>query len=221
MRAATLSALVAVASLALSACGSTPMREPMPMPVVAAPAPANGSIYQAGRNIALFEDAKARQVGDVLTVELVEKTDASKSASTNTSKDSSVGITPPTIAGRPVTVGGTEILDFSLGSENGFTGSGGSSQSNTLTGTLSVIVTQVLPNGNLVVRGEKRIALNQGWETVSVEGIVRPQDIEKDNSISSERIANATIRYGGKGVIDDANEMGWFARLFNSAFFPF
>ncbi len=213
------------AVLLLAACSSAPVvRDDYPLPpeVVETPAaPADGSIFHTGRNVALFEDSKARQVGDILTVLLVEKTDAKKSANTSTSKDSSVGVTSPTIAGRPVTAGGTEILNFDLGSEQAFAGGGDSTQSNALTGALSVVVTRVLPNGNMVVRGQKQIELNQGREMVSVEGIVRPVDIQPGNTVTSDRVANARIRYGGRGVIEDANSMGWLARFFNSAFFPF
>ncbi|TJY63315.1 flagellar basal body L-ring protein FlgH [Sinimarinibacterium sp. CAU 1509] len=186
-----------------------------PPPVIA-----DGSIYRADNNIVLFEDRKARQVGDILTILLVEKTDASKSANTSTSKGTSIGINPPTIAGRPVTVGGTEVLNFDVGTEQSFEGSGDSNQSNALSGSLSAMVTRVMPNGNLVISGQKQIALNQGSETVSVEGIVRPADIQPGNTVTSDRIANAKIKYGGKGVVDGANSMGLVARFFN-AFFPF
>ncbi len=201
----------------LAACSGGKVRpeEMAPLPVIA-----DGSIYRADNNIVLFEDRKARQVGDILTILLVERTDASKSANTSTSKGTSIGINPPTIAGRPVTVGGTEVLNFDVGTEQSFEGSGDSSQSNALSGSLSAMVTQVMPNGNLVIRGQKQIALNQGSETVSVEGIVRPADIQPGNTVTSDRIANAKIKYGGKGVVDGANSMGLVARFFN-AFFPF
>ncbi len=214
--------LLAVAVLA--ACSSAPVREPYPLPpeAVAMPAPAaNGSIYASAQNISLFEDRKARQVGDVLTVLLVEKTDAKKSAATNTKKDSSLSMPGPTLFGRPVTVGGTEVLDFDMGSQQAFNGGGGSSQSNALTGSVSVLVAQVLPNGNLVVRGEKQIDINRGSETVSIEGIVRPADIAFDNSVRSDRVANARIHYGGRGQVADANAQGWLGRFFNSSWFPF
>ncbi|WP_248679419.1 flagellar basal body L-ring protein FlgH [Sinimarinibacterium sp. CAU 1509] len=201
----------------LAACSGGKVRpeEMAPPPVIA-----DGSIYRADNNIVLFEDRKARQVGDILTILLVEKTDASKSANTSTSKGTSIGINPPTIAGRPVTVGGTEVLNFDVGTEQSFEGSGDSNQSNALSGSLSAMVTRVMPNGNLVISGQKQIALNQGSETVSVEGIVRPADIQPGNTVTSDRIANAKIKYGGKGVVDGANSMGLVARFFN-AFFPF
>lgn len=216
--------LVVLCTLALAGCASSPQRDPYELPpeaVMEPEAPADGSIFQSGRNIALFEDRKARQIGDVLTVLLVEKTDAKKAAATNTSKETSVGLEGPTMLGRPVTIGGTEILNFDVGMGQSFTGAGGSTQSNALSGSVSVLITRVLPNGNLVVRGEKQLALNQGSEMVAIEGIVRPADIGADNTVRSDRVANARIHYGGKGAVADASAQGWLTRIFNSAWFPF
>lgn len=212
--------LAAAGTLLLGACAST---APAPAPIAMAPVavPSDGAIYRAGGDIVLFQDRKARLVGDVLTVQLVERTDAKKSANTTTAKSTDIDIASPTIAGRPVTVGGTPVGAFGFNNVQGFTGSGGSTQSNALSGSLSAVVTQVLPNGNMVIRGEKYLALNQGSERVSVEGIVRPEDIGADNVVASTRIANAKILYGGRGVMNDANSQGWLARFFNSPFFPF
>lgn len=216
--------LAVLCVLALGGCAAQAQRDPYELPpeAVAEPEPsADGSIFQAGHNIALFEDRKARQIGDVLTVLLVEKTDAKKAAATNTSKETSVGIEGPTMFGRPVTIGGTEVLNFDVGTEQSFNGSGGSTQSNALTGSVTVLITRVLPNGNLVVRGEKQLALSQGSETVAIEGIVRPADVGADNTVRSDRVANARIRYGGKGAVADASAQGWVGRFFNSPWFPF
>ncbi len=210
--------------LGLAACSSAPVREDYPLPaeaVAAAPAPVDGSIYSSAQNMALFEDRKARQVGDILTVLLVEKTDAKKSAAANASKETSMGMEGPTMFGRPVTAGGTEVLNFDIGSEQSFSGTGGATQSNALSGSVTVLVTRVLPNGNLVVRGEKQIELNQGSETVSLEGIVRAADIGADNTVRSDRVANARIHYGGQGAVADASAAGWLARFFLSALWPF
>ncbi|MEQ1439350.1 flagellar basal body L-ring protein FlgH [Fontimonas sp. SYSU GA230001] len=217
-------AVLVLCVLALAGCAGAPKRDPYELPpeAVAEPqAPTDGSIFQAAHNIALFEDRKARQVGDVLTVLLVEKTDAKKAAATNTSKETSVGINGPTLFGRPVTIGGTEVLNFDVGADQSFKGAGGSTQSNALTGSVTVLITRVLPNGNLVVRGEKQLALNQGVETVSIEGIVRPADVGADNTVRSDRVANARIQYGGKGAVADASAQGWLGRFFNTPWFPF
>lgn len=190
---------------------------PEPQPACAS---VNGSIYQCHSNRFLFEDLKARRIGDVLTVVLQENTNANKSASTSTSKDSGVSVAPPTIFGRGVTSNGRNILESEIGSSSSFSGTGGSSQSNSLNGSVTVSVVQVLPNGNLVVRGEKTLTLNQGSEVVQVTGIVRPTDITADNSINSTQIADARITYSGRGIVADSNAAGWATRFFHSKWWP-
>jgi flagellar L-ring protein FlgH len=212
------------ALLALGGCVTMP-REPdysatWPEEPPAATA-GNGAIYQVGHDIALFENAVARRVGDTLTVRLNENTNASKSSSTTTSKSTAAEIAGPTVAGRPVTVNGVEVLSGGMNSDTSFDGQGGSSQSNKLTGDISVTVAQRLPNGNLLIRGQKWIAINQGKEYVRIQGIVRPIDIDPDNSISSLKVADAMISYGGKGALADANAPGLLARFFNSKWMPF
>lgn len=181
----------------------------------------NGAIYQTGHDIALFENSVARRIGDTLTIRLNESTNASKSSSTTTKKASSAEISGPTVAGRPVTVNGVEVLSGGMDSETAFDGQGDSSQSNKLSGEITVTVAQRLANGNLLVRGQKWIAINQGKEYVRVQGIVRPIDIDPDNSISSLKVADAMISYGGKGTLADANAPGLLARFFNSKWMPF
>lgn len=182
---------------------------------------AGGSIYQASTSLALFEDQKARRVGDILTINLVEATNATKSSSTSTSKSTEANITNPTVLGYNVTRDGVPILSGNLGGEQEFEGAGDSSQSNRLEGSVSVVVVDRMPNGYLLVRGEKWLTLNQGKEFVRVSGIVRPVDILADNSISSEKVANARIEYAGRGPLNDANQMSWLARFFNSPWLPF
>jgi flagellar L-ring protein precursor FlgH len=182
---------------------------------------AGGSIYSADRNIALFENAVARNVGDIVTIRLVERTAASKSASTTTSKATSASLPGPTIAGRPVTVTGTPVLETSVENEATFDGAGASNQSNRLDGNVTVTVVRRLPNGNLLVRGEKWLTLNQGREVVRLQGVIRPIDIEPDNTIPSSKVANAVISYAGRGPIANANAPGLLARFFNSPWLPF
>ncbi|HLS82555.1 MAG TPA: flagellar basal body L-ring protein FlgH [Steroidobacter sp.] len=216
--------MLAVAALALSACVSAPPEpdysatwpEPPPSPTLA-----NGAIYQVGHDIALFENAVARRVGDTLTIRLNERTNASKSSSTTTRKSTSASLPGPTIAGRPVTVHGTEVLTMGVDNQTEFDGEGGSSQSNRLEGDITVTVAQRLANGNLLVRGQKWITINQGSEYVRIQGVVRPIDIAPDNSISSLKVADAQIAYGGKGALADANRPGLLARFFNLPFMPF
>ena len=126
-----------------------------------------------------------------------------------------------TIAGRPVTVNGTPILEMSVDNENAFDGSGDSSQSNRLTGDITVAVVRQMSNGNLLVRGQKWININTGREFVRVEGIVRPSDIAPDNSVVSWKVADAYISYGGQGTVANAAKPGWLYRFFNSPRTPF
>ncbi len=207
-------------SLLLSGCSLLPQsREPewdVPMAVVEAPPPQSGSLYREGVSLALFDDRKAARVGDLLTVLLVESIDASKSSSTNTQKDSTVTATTPTVLGRPITSNGLPLFDGSLGSSSGFSGSGESTQSNSLDGSVSVTVVGRQANGNLLIQGRKKIELNQGSEYVSIAGIVRPEDITTNNTVNSDRIAQARITYSGRGPVNDANRMGFIMRFFNS-----
>jgi flagellar L-ring protein precursor FlgH len=184
-------------------------------------AQANGAIYQAGHDVALFENAVARRVCDTLTIRLNERTNASKSSTTSTSKSTNIDLPGPIIAGRPVTANGTEILSASVDNNAEFDGEGASTQSNRLEGDITVTVAQRLSNGNLLVRGQKWISINQGQEYVRIQGIVRPIDIDPDNTISSLKVADAMIAYGGKGALANANSPGLLARFFNLPFLPF
>jgi flagellar L-ring protein precursor FlgH len=209
---------------ALTACVSHPHEPdyratwPEELPTAAQ---ANGAIYQAGHDVALFENAVARRVGDTLTIRLNERTNASKSSTTSTSKSTNIDMPGPIIAGRPVTANGVEILNTQVDNHSEFDGEGASTQSNRLEGDISVTVAQRLSNGNLLVRGQKWISINQGQEYVRIQGIVRPIDIDPDNSISSLRVADAMIAYGGKGALANANSPGLLARFFNLPFLPF
>ena len=212
------------AVFALAGC-VTPPKEPdysatWPEPPPAAEQ-ANGAIYQVGHDVALFENAVARRVGDTLTIRLNENTNASKSSSTSTSKSTSIELPGPTIGGRGVTVHGTPILNTEVDNSSSFDGAGDSQQSNRLVGGITVTVAQRLPNGNLLVRGQKWITINQGREYVRIQGLVRPIDIDPDNSISSLKVADAQIAYGGKGVVADAASPGLLARFFNAPWLPF
>jgi flagellar L-ring protein precursor FlgH len=190
--------------------------EPAPLTAQAAPVATGGSIYAGAGALRLFEDNKARNVGDVLTIVLVERTTARTSAKTSVSKDASVGIGIPSIAGRDLAV-----LEAEIEGSRGFDGSGNSTQSNQLSGQVTVRVLQDLGNGHLLVGGQKSLRLNQGDETVQIQGIVRTADIGPDNRIPSDRVADAQILYGGRGTLARSNAMGWLGRFFNSAAFPY
>jgi flagellar L-ring protein precursor FlgH len=186
-----------------------------------APKPSNGSIYQEGREVALFENPAARHVGDIVTIVLNESTAAQKSSSTNTNKATSDTLPGMTILGKALTVHGVPILSNNIADASKFAGEGDSAQSNSLQGYVTVTVQKVLPNGNLYVKGEKWIGINQGEEYVRMTGVIRPIDLAPDNSIPSSKVANAKIAYGGKGALADANAMGWLSRFFNSPWTPF
>ena len=181
---------------------------------------ADGSIYHEQQNMELFADPRAHRVGDILTVALVESTQASKKATTTTSKNDKADIAAPTLLGKVINAGGRTAA-FGLDGERKFDGSGSSSQSNQLTGQITVTVAQRLSNGNLMVRGEKWLTINQGQELVRISGIVRPQDIGQDNVVPSTRVADARIGYTGRGTLADANTRGWLSRFFNSKWMPF
>ncbi|NNE64621.1 MAG: flagellar basal body L-ring protein FlgH [Gammaproteobacteria bacterium] len=181
----------------------------------------NGSIFQAGRSVRLFEDNKAFRIGDLLSITLSESTNASKSAATNTGKDDEIDISAGALLGTLPTHKGDPFLTNTLESERGFSGTGDSAQSNSLNGEITVMVTDILPNGTLVIRGEKIIGLNQGQEFIRLSGLVRPQDVSANNVVFSRKLANARIYYGGGGVIAEANAKGWLSRLFDSPMFPF
>ena len=112
-------------------------------------------------------------------------------------------------------------LETKMASTKEFTGKGAADQSNSLSGNISVTVVDVLPNGNLNVRGEKRVTLNQGDEFIRLSGIVRPVDINSSNIITSDKVADVTIMYVGEGAMADASKMGWLARIVQSPWFPF
>jgi len=217
--------LIVFFALVLSAC-ATPKRgdvEYAPVAPVSQMGPIQNtdSIYQSGSAWLLLEDIKPRRVGDMLTVTLAEKTDAKKSADTETKKATDNEISALNFLGAPVTYNDRQILDTKLKSRYDFTGEGESNQSNSLTGSVTVTVVEVLVNGNLVVQGEKWIHINQGDEYVRLRGIVRPSDISPDNTVSSERVANAEIQYSGDGTLANTNEQGWLAKFFNSSWMPF
>jgi flagellar L-ring protein FlgH len=183
--------------------------------------PSNGAIYQVGRDVDLFENPIARHVGDVVTIVLNEATNAQKSATTKTQKSTNDTLPGMSLFGSPVTIHGASVLSGTVNDASKFDGEGNSAQSNSLTGYITTTVARVLPNGNLYIKGEKKIWINQGQENVVLSGVIRPVDLAPDNTISSSRVANARITYGGKGAINDANTSGWLSRFFNSPWTPF
>ncbi len=228
IRNAVVSVALFAIQAALQACSFMPLEEPDEVDYSPAPpadqdrvSAAPGAVYRTGTSMDLFMDLRARAVGDILTILLVERTNASKDASSSTSRGSEIDTGMPIIAGRPVTASGTEILNNEIQSGTSFSGEADATQSNRLDGSVTVTVAGRLPNGNLLVRGEKWITLNQGEEFIRFSGIVRPVDIGPDNSIPSTKVADAKITYSGKGTLADSSEPGWLFKFFNSPWFPF
>jgi flagellar L-ring protein FlgH len=185
------------------------------------PPASNGAIYQVGRDVALFENPVARHIGDTVTIVLSESTAAKKSATTNTAKSTNQTLPGVSVLGKAVTIKGNSVLSASLDDSSKFAGEGDSAQSNSLTGYITCTVTRVLPNGNLYIRGEKWIGINEGSEYVRLSGVIRPIDIAPDDSVPSLKVGAANISYGGKGALADANKQGWLSRFFNSPWTPF
>lgn len=192
----------------------------------------NGAIYQAGFETNLYDDRKAYRVGDIITITLNERTQASKNANSQMQKDSTANIGLTSLFGGGVSVnnpnGGLNPLDaarLSLDAEYNASrdtkGDAKAGQSNSLSGSVTVTVSEVLPNGILAVRGEKWLTLNTGDELVRIAGLVRADDIGTDNTVPSTRVADARITYSGTGAFADASQPGWFDRFFMSPLFPF
>lgn len=177
----------------------------------------DGSAYRQGYMLTLFKDKRAFREGDILTVALDEKTYSSKRADTKANKAQNLALGLAAVIGDDG-FNGSSSADGSL--NQGFKGSGSSTQQNQLSGSITVTVSKVLPNGTLLIRGEKWLRLNQGDEYLRLLGLIRTDDIGNDNTISSQRIADARIIYGGQGAIADSNAMGWASRYFNSPWFP-
>jgi len=204
--------------LLLSACATTtpPTAVHQPMSVqphtrVAAP-PANGSIFNATSARPLFEDRRARHVGDTLTVNIAEKTAADKRSSSSADRSFETELDIPLISGLPLKSAQGAALKG--GSSTSFEGAGGNAASNNFTGTVTVTVIDVYPNGNLLVSGEKQIGLKEGEEFIRFSGVVNPTTVTAANTVQSTQVADARIEYRGNGALDSAQQMGWLARFF-------
>lgn len=177
-----------------------------------AEAPANGGIFQANDGYAaLYEGQRARRVGDPLSILLVEKTAASKSAGSKLDSSGGFGITPPTTGNLSL----FKDTDAAVSGKRNFNGTGTADQANALSGEISVTVAAVYPNGTMLVQGQKRVTLNRGDEFVQIKGIVRIADIDANNRVLSTRVADARIAYTGKGDVARASRQGWLSRFFS------
>jgi flagellar L-ring protein precursor FlgH len=216
-------AAVVLASLLAAGCASrAPLNPPseddaLPLPRAASKGGLSGGVFNAD-TVSLTSDARAFRVGDVVTVILQETTQASKKAGTSFNKGSNVNVGAIGLLGKTLPKTGPLV---SGSADRGFTGDSTSTQQNALSGAVTVIVQEVLPNGLLRVAGEKRLVLNQGEEFVRLKGFLRAADIDADNQVSSLRVANARIAYSAQGALADANTPGWLTRFFVGPLMPF
>ena len=216
-------AFVAFASLSLSAClANGPDRElgfaappppPMPTGIAGADTVSNGAIFQASQGYSgLVVGNRARQLGDMVTIMLVESTSTSKSTSSQTDRSGSFGILPPTAG--PLDFLNPNALNAS--GDASFSGGGTAAQQSQMSGTVAVTIAAIYPNGTAEVVGEKLMSLSQGDEWVQFAGRIRLADIDVDNTLPSSRVANARIIYTGQGAVQQASRPGWLSRFFNS-----
>lgn len=187
---------------------------PVVATAVAAPPPSNGSIYQAASYRPLFEDHRARHIGDTLMVSIVERVSASQSKTSSIDKSGSIsagisalpGFKPQNIT--RATAEGT--------SGNAFSGKGATQSSNDFSGTITVTVRNVLPNGHLLITGEKQIGVNNSVDVLRFSGQVDPRAIQPGNVVPSAQIANVRLEHRGRGAQAEAQAMGWLSRIFLS-----
>ncbi|MBK1679991.1 flagellar basal body L-ring protein FlgH [Rhodocyclus tenuis] len=209
--------LLLLATLALAACTTVPPTN-VHQPMSARPASrgeviaANGGIFQAGAVRPLFEDRRARYVGDTLTINITENTSASSKANTKTERTGNINASVGPVTGLPVK--SLQGLGVTASDTNNFEGKGNAAANNVFTGSLTVTVIEVLPNGNLIVSGEKQVGIGYGQEYIRLSGVVNPLFITSANAISSGQVADARIEYKESGVISEAQVMGWLARFF-------
>lgn len=209
---AALAPLIALAGCMGGNAGPSPEYRPTLAAPIVREAPGNGAIFQAANGYApLTSGARASMVGDLITITLVERTQAAKSSTAATDRSGTIGLTPPSTG--PLSV--FSPSDASMGGNSAFNGKGQATQSNALSGEISVTIAEVYPNGTMLVRGEKLVTLNRGDEYVRISGIVRPEDITADNRIPSTRVADARITYSGTGEIARASRQGWLQRFFS------
>jgi flagellar L-ring protein precursor FlgH len=215
--------LLVVVAVAAAGCVSTTPPTNVHQPMTARPEPRPvpppvGAIYRIETARPLFEDRRARLVGDTLTIELIEKTAASNTSATGAAKSQEIALAAPIIQGVP----GKSIQGIAVEADSSskFSGSGNSNAKNDFTGTITVTVVEVLFNGNLLVSGEKQVAINQSQEYVRFSGIVNPTYITFANTVHSTQVADARIEYKQSGFLNEAQVMGWLARFFLT-FLPF
>jgi flagellar L-ring protein precursor FlgH len=192
--------------------GTTVVVPPLPPPKTV------GSLWQEENGRAyLYEDLRAMRVGDIITIKIVEKHKGSKTADTSAERDSTIdhAVSGGTL-GIPGVKGNSALakqLAVEASAENKFSGKGATNREDTLTGTMSAVVTEVLPNGDLRIEGRREVAVNAEKQTMLLSGLVRRVDVDTKNTVLSSAIADAKISYTGLGVVDDVQRPGWLVRI--------
>lgn len=224
-------------SFVITACASTenikpndPSYAPVVTPSASRPVLLEGSLYSQAHSVAYFGNTNNHSIGDIVTINLNERTVSSKSSAVGIDKESDISLLEgaagnSTILGKtldgPLPLVGNVALPLTANQSRAFSGDASADQSNSLQGNISVTITDILPNGNLVVRGEKWLTLNRGEEFIRISGMLRPADISLDNTVASTKLANARIAYSGTGELADSQKQGWLQRFFNSTYWPF
>lgn len=234
MKAGLISLLLAVVLTGCNTDPSTSVAQPMTIrPNAKAPKVyADGAIYQAGGSRPLFEDSRARFVGDTLTILLAETTAATKSTNESSARSGStaIAIGAPTVLGYtpnalPLSIpgftkGSTLATNVNGSSKSSFSNKDSNANSNNFTGTITVTVIDVLPNGNLQVSGEKQIAINEQTEFIRLSGVVNPNNISSTNTVISTQVADARVESKTKQSVDTSQVMSMLSRFF-VALLPF
>ena len=218
--------LSASLGLLLSGCETMPKpvkvdfaeARPAPLPMVAAPRPASGSLFQAVSYRPAFEDPRARNIGDTITIQIVENVTASQVSKSTSNRSTSMDAG---ISAAPL-ISAMDIANLKVGaaSTNDFSGKGGTESANTFAGTITATVVEVLANGHMVVMGEKQIGVNQNVDVLRFSGTVDPKAVQPGNVVSSNKVANARMESRGRGAQAEAQTVGLLTRFFFS-FLPF
>ncbi len=226
---------VAIATMLLSGCLPTTksittdahqykvehaLQHPQPLP------DNNGSLWVEHSSLQLFTDSKAHQVGDLVTVLVIEKASATRKIATNKQKKSSRQTNLKSAFGalnginnafakNKITRTLNPKLGVNMSDASKFAGSGGTNNSDTLTASVTAVVTKIYPNGNMEITGRHQVTINQQPQALVFSGIIRPLDIQANNTVLSSKVAQATISYGGGGELAGATHQGWLARTLN------
>jgi flagellar L-ring protein FlgH len=218
-------ALGLVAAVLLAACQTAPVAVAPERPIQyaqAQPRPASpGSLFQAASYRPGFEDPRARLPGDTLTIQITEKVSANQSSSANIDRSGSAGGSVSAVPFlKPADLAKVNNLTLGADSSNSFNGKGDNANQNDFSGVITVTVQEVLPNGHLLVTGEKQIGVNSNVDVLRFSGTVDPRQIRPGNVVPSTQVANARIESKSRGAVQEALSIGWLARVFLNVF-PF